>query len=90
MTAGTRQLLLAGGRFGPTLAAARVLRAIARGLQAGGLPAPEEFPLEEHGGAGARELLDAVGFDARMRASHAVVVACRLPARADARRQHRV
>jgi len=74
MTAGTRQLLLAGGRFGPTLAAAQVLRAIARGLQAGGLPAPAQFPLDEHEGAGARELLDALDFDARMRASHAVVV----------------
>jgi glycerate kinase len=69
--------LLVTSAFGPRLSAGDVGAAIARGLQAGGLPAPDICPIDpahEHG-AEARAFLDAHDFDARMRCARAVVVA---------------
>lgn len=78
MTFIPERLLIAAEPFGPALPAARVASAIARGVRAAGRPAPELFPLEGPGAqAGdARERLDALGFDALMLPSRAVVVAC--------------
>jgi glycerate kinase len=71
-----QRLFVAGGSFGPDLPAPKVVAAIARGLQAGGLPEPDLLPLpdaKEHAGD-VRELLEAVGFDTRMRRARAVIV----------------
>ncbi len=69
--------LLAAGSFGSELSASRVAAAIARGLQAGGLPAPDLCPIgpEHEGAADARAFLDAHDFDTRMRRARAVIVA---------------
>ena len=52
--------------------------AIARGLQAGGLPEPDLCPLPADArrtrGLRAKALLDALDFDARMRSARAVIV----------------
>lgn len=71
------RLLIAGGDFGEGLPASKVVAAIAEGLRRGGLPGPDLCPLPGTPGAGegTRELLDAVGFHARMLAARAVVVA---------------
>jgi glycerate kinase len=71
-----RAVLIASGPFGPDQSAERVSESIARGLRAGGLPDPDLCPLpaEEHDGQGMPEMLDAVGFDSRMRAARAVIV----------------
>jgi hypothetical protein len=96
------RLLVASGPFGAALPAAglpaaglpaaglpaaRVAAAIARGLQAGGLPEPDLCPIEEWDGAKGdageatrglqdlRGLLDALDFDARMRRARAVIIA---------------
>lgn len=71
--------LLAGGSFGGSLDAGRVLVAIARGLQAGGHPTPDLCPLDQAGRApeDVTQLLGDVDFDQRMRAARAVVVADR-------------
>lgn len=69
--------LLVAGAFGGGLSAPDVAAAIARGLRAGGVPAPDIFsinPAHEHG-ADARAFLDAHDFDARMRRAWAVIVA---------------
>jgi glycerate kinase len=66
------RLLIAAGPIGE-LAPQRVGAAIARGLQAGGLPAPDVLELSDAAEPGA--LLDAAGFDARMRSARALVVA---------------
>jgi glycerate kinase len=68
--------LVAAGPFGPRLPAPEVAAAIARGLQAGGLPAPDVCPIssDEAPGSDIRGLLDALDFNARMRRSRAVVV----------------
>jgi glycerate 2-kinase len=69
--------LLVAGAFGRDLPAQDVAAAIARGLQAGGLPAPDVCPIDpahEHG-ADARAFLDAHDFDARMRRARALIVA---------------
>jgi glycerate kinase len=69
--------LLVAGAFGRDLSAPAVGAAIARGLLAGGVPAPDVCPIDpahEHG-VEARELLDAHDFDARMRRARAVIVA---------------
>ncbi|HUA75289.1 MAG TPA: glycerate kinase [Solirubrobacteraceae bacterium] len=63
-----RTLLVAASPFGPELDAERVGEAIARGLRAAGRSA-DACPLEED------TKLDALGFDARMRAARAVVIA---------------
>jgi glycerate 2-kinase len=71
--------LLAAGSFGPELVAGRVADAITRGLQAGGVPAPELCPIDlAHEPAGeVRALLDAFQFDSRMRSARAVILAAR-------------
>jgi Glycerate kinase family len=68
--------LVATGPFGSELPAPRVAAAIARGLQAGGAPAPDVCPIVpgEARGDDLRALLDALGFDARMRRSRAVIL----------------
>jgi hypothetical protein len=64
--------LIVTGAFGPELPAVRVAGAIARGLQAGGLPPPDLCPLE----AGARAAdLDGLDLDVRMRLARAVILA---------------
>ncbi len=69
-------LLIACGPFGPGLPAPDVAAAIARGVQAGGLPEPDVCPLPRASGDGeeVRGLLEALDFDARMRRARAVVV----------------
>jgi glycerate kinase len=70
-----RRLLLASGPFGE-LAPEQVAGAIARGLLAAGLPAPDVLELADEGGERELgELLAASGFDSRMRESRAVLVA---------------
>ncbi len=70
-----RTLLIASGPF-ERLSAQRVASAISRGLASGGFPA-DECPLQTGGDpqADVRALLDAVGFDERMRRARAVVLA---------------
>jgi hypothetical protein len=72
-----QRALLASSSFGPGLDAVAVLAAIAQGLRAGGRPEPDLCPLEPPRArqAQARELLDALGFDARLRAARAVILA---------------
>ena len=72
-----RQLLIASGAFGPRLSAPAVAAAIARGVQAGGLPEPDLLPLSpaDEASDDVRALLDALDFDARMRRARAVVIA---------------
>ncbi|MGP0100735.1 MAG: hypothetical protein ACLPUT_03815 [Solirubrobacteraceae bacterium] len=72
-------VLVASGPFGPALPASEVAAAIARGLLAGGAPEPDVCPLPAPGAGDGdvRGLLDALGFDARMRSARAVVVATR-------------
>jgi glycerate kinase len=70
-----RTLLVAAGPFDERLSAQRVAAAIARGLRDGGWQAdlcpidPEQEPI-----ADVRALLDALDFDARMRAARAVIL----------------
>jgi glycerate kinase len=73
--------IVAATSFTATLPAPRVAAAIGRGLQAGGLPQPELYPisLEREGATGVRALLDALDFDAHMRQARAVVIAGRCP-----------
>jgi glycerate kinase len=70
-----RTLLIASGPF-QKLSAQRVTSAISRGLASGGFPT-DECPLQACGDpqADIRALLDAAGFDERMRRARAVVVA---------------
>jgi glycerate kinase len=67
--------ILASTSF-PGLSAPGVAAAIGRGLVAGGLPLPEFFSMtpEIEGAQEVRELLNASGFDARMRRARAVVI----------------
>jgi glycerate kinase len=58
-------LMIAVCSFGDALPAERVARAIARGVRAGGMPEPEECPIEDGLPA---------DFDVRMRRARAVVV----------------
>lgn len=58
-------LLLAPCAFGDDLPAERVVALIARGVRAGGMPAPDECPIEDGLPA---------DFDARMRRARAVIV----------------
>jgi glycerate kinase len=71
-----RSVLVAGGSFGADLPASQVTGAIGRGLEAGGSPAPDLFPIE----FGREEFVPALAtldFDARMRAARALVIADR-------------
>ncbi|HEY4895028.1 MAG TPA: hypothetical protein VII01_02975 [Solirubrobacteraceae bacterium] len=71
-----RRLLVTTESFGPSLPAHAAAEAIGRGLLDGGLPEPDLCPLEtrEDGDPDPRTALDAVGFDARMRSSWALLV----------------
>jgi glycerate kinase len=64
-------ILVAPGPFAGMFSAAQVADAIALGLRDGGREV-DLCPLAD-GGEGTLELLDAVGFDARMRASRCVI-----------------
>jgi glycerate kinase len=66
-------VLVAAGAFGSHLPAERVAAALARGLRAGGREQVDPCPVAQ--GAGLRELLVALDFDARMRGSRALIVA---------------
>jgi glycerate kinase len=69
--------LLVTSAFADDLSAAAVAKALARGLEAGGVPPADVCTIDsahEHG-ADARAFLDAHDFDARMRAARAVIVA---------------
>jgi len=77
-------LLIASGGFGARLSAQAVAGAIARGVLDAGRPQPDLCPLEpapagsagrQGDATGIAEQLDVLDFDARMRASRAVVVA---------------
>jgi glycerate kinase len=71
-----RRLLIACASLGPRLPATAVASALARGIQDAGLPEPDicVLPAVGQDGTGARELLDDVGFDARMLRARAVVI----------------
>jgi hypothetical protein len=70
------RLLLACEAFGLRLQGDTVADAISRGVQDAGMPGPDVCALRvPTGDADARALLDDLGFDARMRAARAVVVA---------------
>ncbi len=71
----TRAVLLSSEAFGAALPTERVAALIARGLRAAGLPEPDLCPLAPAAHEPPKELLDVVGFDARMRASRAVIIA---------------
>jgi glycerate kinase len=67
--------LLACGAFSASLRAHAVANAIARGLRAGGAEDPEIFVLERSPVGGVGDALEQLGFDERMRAARAVVIA---------------
>jgi glycerate kinase len=72
----SQRLLIACTPFGPSLSAAAAAGAIARGAQDGGLPEVDICPLPAGTSTGenARQLLDELGFDARMRSARAVII----------------
>jgi hypothetical protein len=72
-----QRALLAGGPFGRRLSASRVLAAIDRGLQAGGLPPSDLCPLEltDDPADDVRQLLNVLQLDLRLQRSRAVVLA---------------
>jgi glycerate kinase len=79
--------LVVSESFGPSLSAARVAAAIARGLREGGMPEADLCPIDaargddregsgETGDApGVLQLLERLDFDARMRRARAVIIA---------------
>jgi glycerate kinase len=71
------RLLVAGEPFAAGLPAEQVVAAIARGLQAGGLPAPDPCPIvvPDESPGGLARLLEELDFDARMHNARAVVIA---------------
>lgn len=74
-----QRALIVSGSFDSALNASQVVAAIGRGLQAGGRPEPDACPLElaREASEDVQGLLEAVDFDARMRASRAVIVGAR-------------
>jgi hypothetical protein len=72
-----RRLLLAYGRLGERLPPERVADALAAGLLEAGMPEPDLLPLAEEEALGTTlpALLEGLGFDLRMRAARAVVLA---------------
>jgi hypothetical protein len=74
-----RQLLIVSVRFGPRLSARAVGEAIARGVSEAGRPSPDLCPIEPApdpaNPAAVATTLEEVGFDERMRAARAVVIA---------------
>jgi glycerate kinase len=75
-TAIPQHALIVSSPFGSSLDASRVVAAIARGLHAGGRPGADRCPLElpDARRNETSDLLDALGFDARMRSARAVIV----------------
>jgi glycerate 2-kinase len=71
-----QQLLIASAALGPRLSAVAVTSAIAHGIQDGGLPEPDlcALPVPGEDGAEVRQMLDELGFDARIRRARAVVI----------------
>jgi hypothetical protein len=79
-----QRVLIACAPFGPSLSAETVARAIARGIQEGGLPEPDVCALSERdvcalpipgdGGEAVRRVLEELDFDTRMRGARAVIV----------------
>jgi len=71
------RLLIAAGPFTDALSAAGVAAALARGLRAAGRAEPDVLALvcSEDAQQAVRDELEAAGFDARMRAARAVVLA---------------
>ncbi len=71
------RLLIAAEAFAPDMSAPAVATAIGQGLERAGAPAPDLFPIElaQEELRGLRALLDAAGFDARMRSARALVIA---------------
>jgi glycerate 2-kinase len=72
-----QRALIVSGPFSADLDAARVVAAIAQGLRAGGQAQPDACPLplaDARAAGGVHAMLGAVDFDARMRASRAVIV----------------
>jgi glycerate kinase len=71
-----QRALVVSGPFGGDLTAARVLAALARGLQAGGRPGADLCSLDDTDAqrGDVRKLLDRLDFDVRMRAARAVIV----------------
>jgi glycerate kinase len=71
--------MIVTGAFGPAMPARRVAEALARGLQAGGLPAPDLCALAPGAPAGATLAeLAGVDLDVRMRRARAVILGERL------------
>jgi glycerate kinase len=72
-----QRLLLACEAFRPRLPGAAVAEAISRGIQDAGMPEPDVCLLapEAQAAVDVRQLLDDLGFDARMRSARAVVIA---------------
>jgi glycerate 2-kinase len=71
-----RTLLVAARPFGERLSAAQVAAAIAGGLQAGGRQSDLcPIAIADERAGDVRALLDSLGFDARMRAARAVILA---------------
>ncbi len=72
-----QRLLLACSSFGPRRPATTVASALGRGIHDAGRPEPDIciLPLAEETGTDARQLLDDLGFDVRMRQARAVVIA---------------
>jgi len=67
--------LIIGVAPSPLLSADAAARLVARGLSEAGAADPQLCPLElAPGGPGPRELLDSLGFDARMRSARALVI----------------
>ena len=73
----SQTVLVVSSPFGASPSAEEAGRAIARGLRAGGLPAPDLCPidLERASAPDVAALLAELDFDARMRAARAVVLA---------------
>ena len=72
-----RHVLVAGGSFGARLPEKQVLEAIARGVRAGGLGEADlcPLPLAAEDGTTLSAALEAIGFDGRMRAARALILA---------------
>jgi hypothetical protein len=68
-------VLLLAESFGRDLDANRVARALARGLEADGHLCCDPCPLEPCRNGSAAALLDALGFDGRLRAARALAIA---------------
>src|SRR5450631_606124 len=67
--------MIIGAAPSPRVSALAAAHEIAMGLTEAGAAEPELFPLDDEAGATApRELLDSLGFDARMRSARALVI----------------